>query len=145
MLTAVELWDDAALTALIAGATLLGADLKAGLITGTPALTRQSVIADITEPAYASYARQAVVMGPIVRDPSNGISSLAAGLVWQETGALTPVTITGVFYTYGAGPFLLGWEMFATPQNLVDHLSAFTTILQYIQTSENQGLTTVLV
>ena len=145
MLTTIELWDDAALASLIAGATLLGADLKAGLIVGTPALTHQSVIADITEPAYAGYVRQSVLMGPVIRDPINGISCLAAGLNWQEGGAITPVTITGIFYTYGAGPLLLGFEMFAVPQNLVDALSAFTTVLQWIQTSATPGLTTILV
>ena len=135
MLTTIELWDDAALASLIAGATLLGADLKAGLIVGTPALTHQSVIADITEPAYAGYVRQSVLMGPVIRDPINGISCLAAGLNWQEGGAITPVTI----------PLLLGFEMFAVPQNLVDALSAFTTVLQWIQTSATPGLTTILV
>ena len=144
MLTTEELWDKAALASLVAGATLLGADLKAGLITNTPVISKQNVIADCTEPTYAGYVRQSVIMGSPVRDPVNGISSVSTGLVWQEGGAITPETITGIFYTYGAGPLLLGIEMFATPQNLVDALSAFTTILQYIQSSENAGLTTVV-
>jgi hypothetical protein len=144
-MTTMELWDDAALTSLIAGATLLGADLKAGIFTNTPTITKQMVIADLTVPTYAGYAGQTVVMGPVQRDPVNGICSFAAGLVWQETGAITPVTITGIYYTYGAGPLLLAVEIFDTPQTLVDALSAFTTVLQYIQSSENPGLTTVIV
>lgn len=145
MLTTTELFDKAQLAASIASAVLLGADLHAGIYTNTPVITKQNVVADLTEPTYAGYVRQLVVMGPVIRDPVNGISALAAGLVWQEGGAITPVTINGVFYTYGAGNLLLGIDPFPTPQNLVDGLSAFTTILQYIQSSQNQGFTTVLV
>jgi hypothetical protein len=144
MLTTVELFDDAALASLIASATLLGSDLKAGLFTNQPVISKQNVIADFTEPVYASYLRQSVVMGAPFRDPLNGISSLSAALTWQETGTITPVTIYGIFYTYGTGPLLLGAEMFATPQNLLDALSAFESVLQFIQSNENAGFTTLL-
>lgn len=145
MLTTMELYDDAALAALIADATLLGANLKAGLYVNSPTISKQNVIADLTEPGYAGYARQAVLLGAPSRDPQNGIVSIAPGLVWQEGGAITPVTVNGIFYTYGVVPKLLGIEPFAVPQTLVDALSAFTTVLQYIQSSENAGLTTVIV
>lgn len=144
MLSTVELFDDAALTALIASATLLGTDLKAGLFTNQPVISKQNVIADFTEPTYASYVRQSVVMGAPFRDPLNGISALSAALTWQETGSVTPVTIYGIFYTYGTVPLLLGAEMFETPQNLLDLLSAFETVLQYVQSNENAGFTTLL-
>jgi hypothetical protein len=145
VLTATEAWDDAALTALIAGATLLGTDLKCGLYTNTPFTpTKSTVLSDLTEPTYGSYVRQAVVMGPIFRDPQNGIASIGAGLVWQETGTFTPEIIQGVFYTYGAGPTLLGVDPFQNPIPLTDLLSAFTTVLEYISSNNVQGFTTVL-
>jgi hypothetical protein len=145
MLTTTELYDAQALAALIADATALGADLKAGLYTNTPTITKQMVIADLTEPTYAGYVRQSVLMAPPSRDPQNGIVSVGAALIWQEGGLITPETIRGIFYTYGAGPLLLGVEPFAVSQNLVDALSAFTTVLQYIQSSENAALTTIIV
>lgn len=145
MLTATEAWDDAALTALLAGATLLGTDLKAGLYTNPDLIiSKKLTLADLVEPAYASYVRQAVLMGPVFRDPQNGISSIAAALNWQETGTITPVIVYGVFYTYGATPILLGVDPFVNPISLVDALSAFQTVLQYIESSSAQGFTTVL-
>lgn len=144
MITATDAWDDAALASLIAGATLLGADLKAGLFVNTPAIQKGSVIGDFTEPAYAGYARQLVVMGPPFRDPANGISSISAGLLWNEGGAITPVIINGIFYIFGAGPALLGAEYFQTPIPLNNALDAFTTILDYVQSSGFQGYTTIV-
>ena len=144
MLTTTELWDDAALASLIAGATLLGADLKAGLFTNDVIVSKSLVIADLTEPTYGSYVRQAVVMGAPFRDPNNGISALGAGLVWQETGTALPVIIKGIFYTYGAGPLLQGVEVFPQPIPLNDLLDAFTSVLQYVQTSQTQGFTTTI-
>lgn len=144
MLTTTETWDAAALSSLIAGATLLGADLKAGLFVNTPIPSKTLAIADLTEPGYAGYARQLVVMGPAFRDPVNGISSIGAGLLWQEAGAITPVIINGIFYTYGAGPALLGIEYFASPIPLNNALDAFTTILSYLQSQGNPGTTVVV-
>jgi hypothetical protein len=144
VLTTTEVFDDAALTALIAGATLLGSDLHAGLYVNAIAPSKVLTIADLVEPTYGGYARQAVVMGAVFRDPVNGISALSAALLWQETGAASAVTIQGIFYVTGAGPSLLGIEPFPSPIPLVDLLSAFSTILQYIQSSPNPGFTTIL-
>lgn len=144
MLTTTETYDDVALTALIASAVILGADVKAGLFTNAIAPTKRLVIADLTEPLYASYLRQSVVMGAAFRDPVNGIASVGGSLNWQMTGTPTPTIVQGIFYTYGAGPALLGVEMFASPIALNDDLDAFSTVLQYIQSSQFQGLTTVI-
>lgn len=143
-MTTTELWDKASLAALIAGATLLGADLKAGLYTNIIAPTKTKVIADLTEPTWATYARQAVLMGVPFRDAANGIASSSAALLWQQTGTPTPCIIQGIFYTYGAGPLLLAIQPFDTPIPLADDLDAFQTILEYISTSANQGFTTVV-
>lgn len=144
MLTTMELWDDAALTSLIAGATLLGADLKVGLFTNTPPIGKTLVIADLTEPTYAGYARQVVVMGAPFRDALRGIASLSAGLHWAMGDALVPTIVTGIFYTYGAGPALLGVEMLDPPIPLVDVLSQFTSILEYVQSPPAASFNTIL-
>lgn len=143
MLSTVEIYDEAALTALIASATLLGTDLKAALFINTPTITKKSVIADFTEPTYTGYAQQGVVLGTPIRDPSVGIVSLGAALLWQGT-ALLPVTINGIFYIYGASPLLLGAEYFETPISLNDATDAFKTVLEYIQSSSNPGFTQIL-
>jgi hypothetical protein len=145
MLTTTEAYDDTALTAAIAAATLLGADLKAGLYTVPIAITKRLVTSDLTEAAYSGYARQDVVMGAPFRDPANGISSVGGGLTWQQTGMPVPVTIVGIFYVTGAAQaVLLGVEQFANPIPLVDLLDAFTTVLQFVQSSPFPGLTTVI-
>lgn len=144
MLTATEVWDEAALASLIAGATLLGSDLKVGLYTNSIAPTKKLTIADLVEPTFGGYARQLVVMGPVFRDPINGIASIAAALNWQMTGAPVPTIVVGCFYVYGAGPALLGIDPFPTPIGLNDDLDAFQTALEYVQSSQMQGFTTIL-
>lgn len=144
MLTCTEVWDDAALTALIASATLLGTDLKAGLYTNTISPSKGLVLADLTEPTYASYVRQSLVMGAPIRDPLNGISSLSVSLNWQMTGTPTPTIVKGIFYAFGGTLKLLGVENFASPISLGDDLDAFVTILQYLQSQQAPGFTTVI-
>lgn len=144
MLTTVEAYDEAALAALIAAATVLGSDLKAGLYTNVINPSKVLTIGDLVEPTYASYVRQLVVLGGPIRDPVNDIAAIAACLTWQMTGTPTPSIIVGVFYTFGAGPALMGIEPFPQAIALNDDLDAFVTVLEYIQSSDNQGFTTVL-
>lgn len=144
MVTTTEVWDDAALTALVAGANLLGSAARAGLFTNTPTIGKDLTIGDLVEPTYAGYARKNLVMGAPFRDPARGIASLAGALTWKMDDALVPTIVTGIFYTYGAGPDLLGVEMFNTPQALTDALSAFTTVLEYVQSPPAASLTTVV-
>jgi hypothetical protein len=143
-LTTTEPFDSAALTALIAAATVLGSDVKAGLYINNVQPSKVLTIGDLTEPPYASYVRQAVVLGPAFRDPVNGIASVAGALTWQMTGSPTPCIIVGIFYTYGAGPALLGIEPFKTPIPLNDDLDAFVSVLEYIQSNENPGFSTII-
>jgi hypothetical protein len=144
MLTTTEVYDHAALAALIAEVTVLGADLKAGLYTNTVNPTKVLTIADLTEATYPGYARQLVVMGAPFRDPVNGIAALAAGLDWFQTGTPAPVIIKGIFYVTDATPHLMGVEPFASPIALNDLLDRFTTVLEYIQSSQAQGFSTVI-
>jgi hypothetical protein len=139
-----EAWDQAVGAALVAGATLLGADLKAGLFTNNITPTNKTVIGDLVEPTYTGYARQTVVMGAVVRDPVQGIASFSAENTWQEITTPVSAVITGVFYTFGAGPALLGCYVFPTPIPLNDLLDFFATILEYIFTNENPATITVL-
>jgi hypothetical protein len=144
VLTTTETYDDTALAALIAAATVLGTDLKAGLYTNVLAPSKTHVIGDFVEPTYTGYARQSVVLGTPFRDPNNGIVALAASLAWFMTGTPVPTIVQGIFYSYGAGPALLGMEPFDAPISLNDDLDAFTTLLEYIQSSQNQGFTTIV-
>jgi hypothetical protein len=137
---ATEAWDEAALASLIAAATLLGVDLKMGLYTNILTPSKSNVIGDLTEPTYASYARQLVVMGPVFRDINFEISSLAAALVWQQTGTPTPCLIQGWFLTFGAGPALLGICPLDQPFQMNDTLDALTIAAEYIQSSLTQGV-----
>lgn len=138
------MYDEAALEALIAAATLLGTDIVAGLFTNEISPTKTRVLADLTEPTYASYARQAVVFGAPFRDPQLGIAAIAAALTWQQTGTPTPCQIYGIFYATGGTLALMGMEVFELPIPLNDTLDAFSTVLEYVQSSNYQGVTTVI-
>lgn len=144
MLTTSESFDELALTALIASATLLGADVKMGLNTVPVQSSKLLTIGDMTEPTYGSYLRQDVVFGAPFRDPALGIASLAAPITWQETGTPSPTTIVGIFLTFGAGPAFLGYAPLAVPQTLTDLLSAFAVTVEYVQSNGLQGLIVVV-
>ena len=144
MITWTEAYDGDALAALIASATVLGADLKAILFTNVVTPSKVLVLGDLTQPTNAGLATQAVVLGPPVRDPQRGIVSLAAGLIWQQSGSPGPVTIAGIAYTYGAGPALAGVELFESPIPLTDLLDSFTSVLEYVQTNDGVSFTTTI-
>lgn len=144
LLTTTELWDDAALTALIADAVLLGTDMLAGLYVNVFTPSKRTIIADLVEPAYGSYVRQAVVMGAPARDPQAGIVSLSNALTWQETGTPASVIIQGIFYTHAVTPLLIGVDPFPTPIPLADLLDNFVTVLQYVQSNQNAGFSTII-
>jgi hypothetical protein len=144
VLTTVEAFDEAALAALTAAVTVLGTDLKAGLYVNVIAPAKNLHLSDLTQPTYTGYLLQAVVLGAPFRDPLNGIAAIAPGLNWQMTGTPVPTIVQGVFYVFGAGPALLGIDPFPQPIAMNDDLDAFLTILEYIQSSQNQGFTTVL-
>ena len=144
MLTTVEAFDEAALNNLITATIVLGSDLKAGLYTNAIAPAKTLTLGALTEPTYGGYARQSVVMAPVMRDPVNDIASLSESLTWQMDGTVVPTIVQGIFYTFGAGPALAGIEPLEAPIALNDALDAFSTILEYIQSSANQGFTTVV-
>jgi hypothetical protein len=144
MITSTEVFDEAALAALIAAAPILGNTLKAGLFTNIPVISKTTVLGDLTEATYPGYARQLVVMGPVYRDPANGIASNSNLLNWQQVGVPVATIIRGIFYIDGAGPSLAFVEAFPTPIALNDVVDAFQTVLEYIQSSQFQGFNTIL-
>lgn len=145
MLTTSEAFDASALAASIAAATVLGADVKAGLYTNTPVIGKKLTVADLVEAAYTGYVRQLVVMGAPARDPVNGIVSVAAGLTWQQTGSPVPAIINGIFYVTGAAQAVfLGINPFEVPIPLNDDLDFFVSILEFIQSNGNAGQTTIV-
>lgn len=145
MLTTVEAYDEAALAALIASAVLLGSDLKMGLNTAIVSPSKTLTIGDMVEPTYAGYARQLLVAGAPFRDPAVEISCLFGGLTWQQLSTPTPCLIQGYFIIGGtASAVFYGYEPLPSPFQMNDDLDAFTIILQYIQSSTNQGFSTVI-
>lgn len=145
MLTSVEVYDKAALDALIASAVILGTDLKMGLNTAIVNPSKTLALSDMVEPTYSGYARQAVLFGPSFRDPSRGISSLAAGLLWQQGGSPTPCLIQGYFLIGGtASAVFYAYEPLDNAFQMTDDLDAITIVVQYIQASQAQGFATFL-
>ncbi len=144
MITWTEAYDTAALAALEAAATVLGADLKAVLFTNPISPNKSLVLADLTQPTYTGYLAQTVVLGAPARDPQRGIVAVAAGLTWQMTGTPVPTVIYGIGYTMGTGPDLAGVEVFNSPVPLTDDLSFLVTILEYVQTSDGSSFTTIV-
>lgn len=145
MLTSTEVYDKAALDALVANVLILGSDLKMGLNTNIVNPSKTLSLADMLEPTYSGYARQLVEFGPSFRDPSRGISSLAAGLLWQQAATPTPCLIQGYFLIGGtASAVFYGYEPLDQPFQMTDDLDAITIVVQYIQASQAQGFATFL-
>ncbi len=144
MLVATELWDAAALALLTAAATGLGADLKIGLNTATITPTKNLTIADMVEPTYTIYARQAVVLGTPQRDQTYDIVGEGAGNPFVMGDALFPTLVQGWFLTYGAGPLLLGYCPLPQPFQMNDALDVLNIIVQYIQSCAPQGTAVII-
>ena len=145
MFVTTEVFDQAALAALIADAVILGADVHVGLYTNVIAPRKTNVIADFTEPVYAGYARQAVLFGAPFRDPRYAICSLAAPITFQQLAGITPTVVQGYFLVTGAGPILLAASALTAPFAMVDGLDALTLAMQYIQSSAAPGFANVII
>lgn len=145
MLVATELWDAAAATLLRAAATGLGADLKIGLNTVAIAPNKNLTIADMVEPTYTIYARQAVVLGTPSRDATYDIVLEGAANPFVMGDALFPTLVQGWFLTYGAGPLMLGYCPLPSPYQMNDTLDVLTIIVQYIQSCSLQGTAIIII
>jgi hypothetical protein len=139
MFLEVEPFDVNEFTTLKADATTLSG-MKMGLFTNALVPSKKLVLANVTEPTYAGYARQAVVFGAVERDVQGNIACEAALLTFQMTNALTPTLVYGYFLTCQVAAILAGVELFPAPKNLNDSLDYIGIVLKWIFSNPTQGL-----
>lgn len=71
---------------------------KVGLFTGTPTLSEDTVLSDLTEPAFTGYARVAMTPGTIRRDAAGNVILPLGKASFQPTAdPVGTITVTGVF------------------------------------------------
>lgn len=98
---------------------LVGA--KVGLFTGSPTIGQDTVLADLTEPTYPGYAKQAITawQGPF-RTEENDYELVGGMKLFQMDDATTPTVVTGAFLCDSAGsPDLLGVVLFDEARSLI--------------------------
>jgi hypothetical protein len=121
--------------------TLGTTDLKIGLFTGSPTLSPDTVLADLTQPTFTEYALVAATIGTR-RSDANGDIILPLGLAtFQPTGGTSlPQTVTGVFVQAAASPKLWLAEVLDTPWIVQDTGSALDVVFEiYIPGGEVWG------
>lgn len=97
-----------------------------GLFTGTPALTKDSVLGDITECTFNTYARIAFTPGAVFISTDGRTKVKGEQIVFQPTDALKPEVATGIgLFSLVAAGALWGYEMLpgnAPMQKVTDQL-----------------------
>jgi len=69
-----------------------------GLFTGAPSLTVNTVLADLTEPTFTGYARQALTINPLRRNANGDYIDAFDSVTFQPSAAVAPAqTVTGIF------------------------------------------------
>jgi hypothetical protein len=144
MITTTEYFDTllvgAALEHVVSGSysgPLYGVQM--GLIVGSFAPTKTSVLTDITQPIYTGYALQATTFAPASRDANGNISTLSGLILWQMTNNTNPTLVTGWFLVDSGGTHLLMAEMLDTPFSLVDTLSVLGLVALWSANNADPG------
>jgi len=79
------------------------ADPKIGLFMGTPALSKDTVLADLSplQPGYTGYAKKSLIPGSQRRNANGDYIDAMASVTFQPTaaGGTLPETVTGYFVT----------------------------------------------
>lgn len=105
---------------------------KIGLFKGSPNITVDTVIGDLTEADYDGYAQQALGTLGVQYQDANGAEQRDAALkTFIPTGATTPNVITGWFLTDTSGAFFLGGEYLDQPKvmaSVADHLPIVVSV-----------------
>lgn len=107
-----------------AGATatdplLVGA--KVGLFTGSPNLTVDTVIGDLTEPTFGGYAQKNLgTLSTQYVDDEGTEQRDSALLTWAPSDASASSLVTGWFLTDAGGTEFLGGEFLDTPKLMAD-------------------------
>jgi hypothetical protein len=115
-----------------------------GLFTNNITPTKTIGVGIFTEPTYTGYARIAATWGAPTRDANKNINIESQLLIWQETGTPVPTTVFGWFLVDSTGLILYMAELFATPQSLVDVLSALKFNVEFIGSNANPGQATIV-
>lgn len=109
-----------------------GDEGELGLFTGSPVLSKDTVVADLVAlaPTYTGYARQVVALEAIRHNGNGDRITPLDDIVFQPTagGGTLPNTITGYYLTYfdGAAQKLALAEYLPAPVVFVDEFSALT-------------------
>lgn len=88
--------------------------VKLGLIVNNPTLTQDTVLADLEEPVYPTYVRQAITWDSLIgREPSGDFVMYGGTKLFQMDDASVPTVITGAFIVKEGTPSLvLGVTLF---------------------------------
>jgi hypothetical protein len=100
---------------------LVPANVSVGLITGTPIITQDTALADLTQPAFGGYAITPMTSWGITRrDNSGNYSKLGNSIAFNCTGTPHSDVVTGAFLVDNTTTpdTLLGVQMFDTPVNI---------------------------
>jgi len=88
------------------------AGVKMGLFTNNISPGPDTVLADLTEPTYASYAQAAATLPAGAFSDEDGKVFIDYGdLTWSLTTGDTPVTIIGAFIVDGTGQLLMAGKL----------------------------------
>lgn len=99
--------------------------LTVGLFTGAPTLTADTVLADLTEPTFAGYARHAITIGTLRGDAAGDIIIPLGTTTFQPTGVVSPEQIiTGFFVSLTSSSELLFAEFLQAQWSVTGPLDA---------------------
>lgn len=125
------------------GGPLIG--LYVGLATNNPSFSHVSVAADITEPSYTGYARQAVVFGsPYQRvDGSFAVQGTLLQFQMGNTALPTVINAYAVFSAITAGTLMWG-ETLPNPIGLVSTTDAVILTIEFSLPNLNNAAATIV-
>jgi hypothetical protein len=103
------------------GGVLVPANVSVGLITGTPVVTQDTVLGDLTQPTFGGYAVTALTSwGVTRRDGAGNYSKLGNSIAFNCTGTPHSDIVTGAILLDNTTTpdTLLGVQFFDTPVNI---------------------------
>jgi hypothetical protein len=121
---------------------LFGAQV--GLYTNTPNLTQATVLADLTEPTFAGYVKQAITWSAAFQQPDSSWAVQGGLYLFQMSDSLVPTIVTGYFLVDSGGTHLLAAENFAAPIPLPTAAQAFLVSPQFVAGNTGWGAGTVV-
>lgn len=117
---------------------------KCILFTNTPALTKDSVVGDLTQPTFPGYASAVVTWSVAKRDDAGNISVDSGLMKFQMSDATVPTIVKGYGIVDSAGTTLLAAETFDAPVDLTDALSICAFVIDLSFNNADPGQATVV-